>query len=105
MRLLTNTEVSVVARYHWRFRLRIAVCLAGIASLAASFVETAGAFGDWSAPANLGEAVNSAFEDFLPELSKNGRSLYFASNRPGPYGGEDLWVSRRAGPTHPWAPA
>jgi len=94
-----------VARHHWRFRIGIAVCLAGIASVTASFVETAGAFGDWSAPANLGEAVNSAFEDFLPELSKNGRSLYFASNRPGPYGGEDLWVSRRASPTDPWGPA
>ncbi len=94
-----------MARHHWRFRIGIAVCLAGIASLAASFVKTAGAFGDWSAPANLGEAVNSAFEDFLPEFSKNGRSLYFASNRPGPYGEEDLWVSRRASPTDPWGPA
>lgn len=94
-----------MARHHWRFRIGIAVCLAGIASLAASFIETAGAFGDWSPPANLGDGVNSAFEDFLPELSKNGRSLYFSSNRPGPFGGEDLWVSRRASPNDPWGPA
>ena len=94
-----------MARHHWRFRIGIAVCLAGIASLAASFVETAGAFGDWSPPVNLGDGVNSAFEDFLPELSKNGRSLYFSSNRPGPFGGEDLWVSRRASPNDPWGPA
>jgi Tol biopolymer transport system component len=83
----------------------IAACLTGVAILATSFAETAGRFGDWSAPVNLGEAVNSAFEDFLPELSKNERSLYFASNRPGPYGGEDLWVSRRASPADPWGPA
>ena len=84
-----------MARHHWRFRIGIAVCLAGIASLAASFVKTAGAFGDWSAPANLGEAVNSAFEDFLPEFSKNGRSLYFSSNRPGPFGGKTLGIPPR----------
>jgi WD40-like Beta Propeller Repeat len=83
----------------------IAACLTGVAILATSFAETAGRFGDWSAPVNLGEAVNSAFEDFLPELSKNGRSLYFGSNRPGPYGGEDLWVSRRASLADPWGPA
>jgi hypothetical protein len=94
-----------VARHHWRPRLAIAACLAGVAGLATSLVETAGPFGDWSAPVNLGAGVNSAFEDFLPELSKNGRSLYFASNRPGPFGGEDLWVSRRAGPSDPWGPA
>ena len=98
-------EVFIVARHHWQFRIGIAVCLAGIASLAGSFVETAGRFGDWSAPVNLGDGVNSAFEDFLPELSKNGRSLYFSSNRPGPFGGEDLWVSRRASPADPWGPA
>jgi hypothetical protein len=76
----------------------------GIAVLATSFVNTASFSGDWSEPVNLGEAVNSVFEEFLPELSKNGRSLYFASNRPG-LGGEDLWVSRRAGPTDTWGPA
>jgi hypothetical protein len=83
----------------------IAACLTGVAILATSFAETAGRFGDWSAPVNLGEAVNSAFEDFLPEFSKNGRSVYFASNRPGPYGREDLWVSRRASLADPWGPA
>lgn len=92
-------------RQHCRLHVRVAALLAGIAVLATSRVETAGRFGDWSAPANLGEAVNSVFEEFLPELSKNGRSLYFASNRPGPNGGEDLWVSRRAGPGDPWGPA
>jgi hypothetical protein len=35
-------------------------------------------------------------------MSKDGRSLYFASNRPGPFGGEDLWVSRRATRDDAW---
>ena len=52
-------------------------------------VETAKKFSEWSVPVNLGPVVNSAFEEFLPEISKDGLSLYFASNRPGPFGGED----------------
>jgi hypothetical protein len=93
-----------VRQQPWRLRIRVAAFLA-VAVPATSLVGSAGRFGDWSAPTNLGEQVNSAFEDFLPELSKNGRSLYFSSNRPGPYGGEDLWVSRRASSADPWRPA
>ena len=31
-----------------------------------------------------------------PALSADGLSLYFDSNRPGGFGGNDLWVSQRA---------
>jgi Tol biopolymer transport system component len=58
-------------------------------------------FSDWAAPVNLGAIVNSTFQDFAPELSKNGLSLYFASDRPG-YGSEDLWVAQRTGTDAPW---
>jgi hypothetical protein len=94
-----------MTRHGWRFRIGAAACLASIALVAAPFVDTASFSNSWSEPVNLGEAVNSAFEEFLPELSKNGRSLYFASNRPGPFGGEDLWVSRRGSSREPWGPA
>jgi hypothetical protein len=94
-----------MTRHGWRFRIGAAACLASIGLVAAPFVQTASFSNNWSLPVNLGEAVNSAFEEFLPELSKNGRSLYFASNRPGPFGGEDLWVSRRGSPVEPWRPA
>ena len=70
--------------------------LAVLAILVPRQVETAKRFAEWSEPINLGPVVNSVFEEFLPEISKDGLSLYFASNRPGPLGGEDLWVSRRA---------
>ena len=94
-----------MANHRWRPRIAVATCVAGITVLTTSFVDTAGLFGAWSVPVNLGDGVNSAFEEFLPELSKNGRSLYFASNRPGPFGGEDLRVSRRVSPNEPWGPA
>jgi hypothetical protein len=54
---------------------------------------------------NLGAIVNSSADDFAPHLSKDGLSLYFASNRPaGSFGGEDIWVSQRAQPDDPWGP-
>lgn len=59
-------------------------------------------FSDWSVPVNLGPVINSPFTDFTPELSRDGLSLYFSSNRPGGFGLTDLYVARRAGPHQPW---
>ncbi|MFO0839970.1 MAG: hypothetical protein U1D55_15785 [Phycisphaerae bacterium] len=42
----------------------------------------------WQAPTNLGAAVNSPFNDYSPAPSADGRTLYFASNRPPISGGE-----------------
>ena len=57
---------------------------------------------EWSVPMNLGPTVNSAFTENLPELSRDGLSLYFTSNRPGGSGLGDIWVSRRASVDDPW---
>lgn len=58
----------------------------------------------WDPPVNLGPVVNSPFVDNLPELSKDGLSLYFTSARPGGSGALDLWVSRRVTEDAPWGP-
>jgi hypothetical protein len=60
-------------------------------------------FSDWSEPVNLGPVVNSSFADQAPEVSKDGLSLYFQSERPG-FGAQDLWVSRRNSEEEPWGP-
>ncbi|HSV10440.1 MAG TPA: OmpA family protein [Hanamia sp.] len=49
----------------------------------------------WSEPQNLGWNVNSEFWESTPSLSPDKRDLYFSSNRPGGYGGKDIWVSHR----------
>ncbi len=49
----------------------------------------------WGAPQNLGSSVNTSSEEQTPTLSPDGHRLYFASNRPGGFGGPDLYVSRR----------
>src|SRR5688572_13801366 len=49
----------------------------------------------WSAPENLGRSINTDAWESAPSLSPDKRDLYFASNRPGGYGGSDIYVSRR----------
>jgi outer membrane protein OmpA-like peptidoglycan-associated protein/Tol biopolymer transport system component len=46
----------------------------------------------WSTPHNMGPPVNSRYWDTQPCLSPDNRELYFVSNRPGGYGGSDIYV-------------
>ena len=54
----------------------------------------------WSPPVNL-TVVNSTAGDQRAALSFDGRSLYLASNRPGGFGDNDLYVSTRTKVTGP----
>lgn len=54
----------------------------------------------WSAPVDLAARVNTTVTDQQPTLSHDGRTLLFASNRPGGSGGNDLWVSTRSPSDH-----
>ena len=48
--------------------------------------------GPWSEPVNLGPTINSDRTEFTPEISPDGRSLLFSSNRrEGRVGGFDIW--------------
>ncbi len=60
---------------------------------------------DWGPPENLGPTVNSAGNDASASITADGLELYFSSNRPGGYGGYDLYVTRRATRNSPWGPA
>ena len=57
----------------------------------------------WSAPENMGPNFNTEFWESAPSLSPDKRDLYFASSRPGGYGGNDLYVSHR-GENGRWSP-
>ena len=50
--------------------------------------------GKWSEPLNLRSPVNSSAWESQPSISADGRNLFFSSNRPGGYGGKDIWLSR-----------
>jgi outer membrane protein OmpA-like peptidoglycan-associated protein len=46
---------------------------------------------DWGTPENLGPVVNSPAWDSQPSFSSDGKTLYFASKRPGGKGSSDIW--------------
>jgi hypothetical protein len=59
----------------------------------------------WGEPVNLGPTVNSTASDVCPRISHDGLSLFFESDRPGGYGGRDLWVTTRVTLADAWGPA
>lgn len=44
-------------------------------------------------PRNMGNKINKPGKDIQPSISADARTLYFASNRAGGYGGLDIWMS------------
>lgn len=47
----------------------------------------------WSEPSNLGRNINTEYWESSPSLSPDKRTLYFSSNRPSGFGGNDLYVT------------
>ena len=56
----------------------------------------------WSAPAAVAELNTIDFET-TPEVSYDGLTIYFASNRAGTLGGPDIWRSTRTSRLAPWS--
>ena len=52
--------------------------------------------GDWSEPTLL-ELVGDSLIAAHPSLSSDGTTLYFVSDRPGGYGGKDIWMAKGKG--------
>ncbi len=52
--------------------------------------------GDWTEPRNLGAPINSPYMDHcLYFAGPNWDEAFWTSTRPGGYGGNDIWTSRR----------
>ncbi len=58
----------------------------------------------WEPPVRLNNNINTErYWEGSCSITADGRYLYFASERPGGYGGRDIWVSERVGCE--WGPA
>jgi len=53
--------------------------------------------GTWSVPVNIGEVINTPYDEQSPFLSSDGKYLYFASFGHNGFGGNDIFVSTRIG--------
>ena len=49
----------------------------------------------WSQPMNLGNTINTTFQEMTPYLAEDNITLFFASNGHGGYGSRDIFISRR----------
>ncbi len=46
---------------------------------------------DWSTPSYLGKDINSNYLESTASITPDGKAIFFASNRPGGYGGMDIY--------------
>lgn len=50
--------------------------------------------GTWQKPENLGKNINSEADDFFITISRDGKNIFFSSNRPSEFGKKDLNIYR-----------
>jgi len=48
--------------------------------------------GKWKKPETIGKPINSSYWEGGACISTNGRTYFFSSERPGGYGGSDIWM-------------
>jgi hypothetical protein len=56
-------------------------------------------------PVNLGAGVNSSFNEANPDMSADGLTLVFQSDRPGGFSDQDLYIATRPNTSLPFAAA
>lgn len=59
------------------------------------YVSTKNANGTWSEPRNLGNTINTRFQELSPSLTDDGKTLYFSSNGLKGEGSFDIYSSNR----------
>ncbi len=85
-----------------RHLIAITTTLAAVAVMMAPAGASRGR--NWSEPVNLGPMINTNYQEAGPALSKNGRVLFFQSDRPGGIGAAncDIWVAQRESVHQEW---
>lgn len=84
----------------WRGASRGQMLLCGAVLLAAAGAAGAAVLGDWGPAMNAerlprsSNQVNTRSGDGCPILDPLSNDLYMASNRPGGFGGQDIWIAK-----------
>ena len=66
------------------------------------YVVEKGRNGSWGKPSNLSASINSKYRESHVTISPDGSSMYFTSDRPGGFGGLDIYVMKKL-PNGQWS--
>ncbi len=95
-------RIKMIADYKKTSRTQWAGAMLLLAVLACVVLTNAKADFDFGTPTNLGPPVNSSADEVRASISADGLQLFIQSNRPGGYGGMDIWVATRATTDDDW---
>ncbi len=101
-RIKMIADYKKTSRTRWAGAMLLVAALACVVLTNAYVAKADFVFGT---PTNLGPTVNSSAQMFAPSISVDGLELYFTSNRPGGYGGYDIWVTMRETTDEDWGNA
>lgn len=90
--------------YFYAQKKRVLGFASGIAVLAAVSA-SAQQYSAWSTPVNMGPSINTVHTEWHAAISADLLTIFFISDRPGGFGGTDLWVAQRGRSNADWEPA
>ncbi len=61
------------------------------------------AAGQWTAPQKFPRPINSRHRETHASMTENGQYIFFSSDRPGGYGGLDIWLCYKINETGQWS--
>jgi Tol biopolymer transport system component len=76
-----------------------------LTTVVATLMSTSAAHAQWSAPVSLGPSISTQYSEFHMAISADALNLFFASDRPGGFGGNDIWVAQRTTQSAGWGTA
>jgi Tol biopolymer transport system component len=90
-----------------RFRMTVLAVVVAVVAATATLA-SAMTFSPWGPAQNVetagaADGLNTTALEGCPSISRDGLTLYFASNRPGGYGGLDIYRSTRTSTDAPWS--
>lgn len=89
---------------NWKSAYIVALLVLSIATVANVHSQRGGPkFSEWAPVVHLPPPINTEYDDQAAVLSKDEKTMYFSSNRPGSINGSrDIWVATRKTRNSPW---
>jgi len=107
LRNTNSTPARVDVKYFYNKSDHISIALSPDGSVMVLTLESYGTKGaedlyvsfktgrTWSEPKNMGEVLNTSMQEMTPYIAPDSKTLFFASNGHGGFGGRDIFMTQR----------